>query len=62
MQWLSFMISLNLTINQDMSSPNVTYKLKNSKLKILLERPIYLVESEVKKIQTPKGVKVKVVS
>lgn len=62
MQWLSFMISLNLTINQDMSSPNVTYKLKNSKLKLSLERAIYLVESEVKKIQTPKGVKVKVVS
>jgi exopolyphosphatase/guanosine-5'-triphosphate,3'-diphosphate pyrophosphatase len=28
MQWLSFMIGLNLTINQDFSSPKVTYKLK----------------------------------
>ena len=29
MQWLSFMISLNLTINQDFSNPKVKYKLKD---------------------------------
>lgn len=61
MEWLSFMISLNLTVNQDMSNPKVKYKLKENKLKICLERSIYLVESEMDKIQAPSGVKVKVV-
>lgn len=61
MQWLSFMLSLNLAINQDMSSPKVEYKLKKSgKLKLKLEKSIYIVESEIPKIQAPKGVKVKV--
>jgi len=62
MQWLSFMISLNLTINQDLSNPKVKYKLKNDRLKICLDRSIYLVESEIDKLQTPMGIKVKVVS
>jgi len=62
MQWLSFMISLNLTINQDMSSPKVAYELKNeSKLKVFFEKSIYIVQSDIKKLQTPKGIKVKVV-
>ncbi|RXK07163.1 Ppx/GppA phosphatase family protein [Halarcobacter bivalviorum] len=61
MHWLSFMISLNLTINQDMSSPKVTYKLKNSKLRIAFEKSIYVVESDIKKLETPEGIKVKVV-
>lgn len=61
MQWLSFMISLNLTINQDMSNPKVSYKLKNTKLKITFEKPIYLVQNDIKKIETPCDIKVKVV-
>jgi len=60
MQWLSFMISLNLTINQDYSMPKVEYKLKSKKLKICLEKPNYLIQSDIDKIETPKGVKVKV--
>ena len=62
MQWLSFMISLNLTVNQDFSNPKVKYKLKENKLKICLEKSIYLVESEVDKLQTPNELKLKVVS
>lgn len=62
MEWLSFMISLNLTVNQDLSNPKVKYKLKDNKLKICLEKSIYLVESEIDKLQVPKGCKVKVVS
>ncbi len=63
MQWLSFMISLNLTINQDMSTPKVEYKLKsNGKLKIFFEKSIYIIENEISKLETPKGIKVKVVS
>ncbi len=63
MQWLSFMISLNFTVNRDMSNPKVEYKLKKSgKLKIFFDKSIYLVESEITKLQTPRGVKVKIVS
>lgn len=59
MQWLSFMISLNLTLNQDMSTPKLTYKLKDNKLRICFEKPIFLVENEILKLETPKGLKVK---
>ncbi|PLY05638.1 MAG: Ppx/GppA family phosphatase [Arcobacter sp.] len=61
MQWLSFMISMNLMINQDMSNPKVKYKIKENKLKIYLDRSIYIVENEIDKLQTPKGLRVKVV-
>ncbi len=61
MQWLSFMISLNLTINQDYSMPKVEYKLKNKKLKICLVKPNYLISSDIEKVETPKGLKVKVI-
>jgi exopolyphosphatase/guanosine-5'-triphosphate,3'-diphosphate pyrophosphatase len=60
MQWLSFMISLTLQINQDLSNPKVEYKLKNSKLYIDMEDDIYLVQSELDKIQTPKSIKIKI--
>ncbi len=62
MQWLSFMITINLTINQDFSNPKVKYKLKDHKLKIYLEREIYLVQNEIDKIQAPKDCKVKVIT
>lgn len=61
MQWLSFMISLNLTINQDFSNPTIGYKLKEKKLKLLLEKDLYLARSEIGKLQLPKGLaKIKV--
>ncbi len=63
MKWLSFMMSLNLTINQDMSNPKVLYKLKNNKkLKIFFEKSIYMVENEITKIERPNGLKLKVIS
>lgn len=61
MQWLSFMISLNLTINQDFSSPEVSYKIKDKKLKLCLDEELYLARSEINKLQLPKGLaKIKV--
>ncbi|WP_428027025.1 Ppx/GppA family phosphatase [Arcobacter sp.] len=60
MQWLSFMISLNLLINNDLSSPKVEYNLKDSKLCIDMESDIYLVKSELDKLQMPKGIKIKI--
>ena len=63
MQWLSFMISLNLTLNEDYSMPRVEYKLKNNKLKVILPQELYIVKSEIQKLKSPKPlVKVKVKS
>lgn len=62
MQWLSFMISLNLMINQDMSMPNVKYNLKNNKLRVCLDRPIFMIENDIDKLEIPKGLKVKIYS
>ena len=36
MQWMSFMISLNIAINQDLSRPKVSYELQCDVLKIEL--------------------------
>jgi exopolyphosphatase/guanosine-5'-triphosphate,3'-diphosphate pyrophosphatase len=60
MQWLSFMISLNLLINNDLSAPKVEYNLKDSKLCIDMESDIYLVKSELDKLQVPCGIKIKI--
>lgn len=62
-QWLSFMISLNLTINQDFSNPTVSYKLKESRLKVYLKEELYLARSGISKLELPKGLaKIKVKS
>ena len=59
MQFLSFMISLNLTLNQDLSCPKIEYKLKDNKLKIKLEEEIFLVKSEIDKIELVDELKLK---
>lgn len=61
MQWLSYMISLNLATNLDMSNPKVKYKLKENKLKISFEESKFMIENEIPRLETPKGLKVKVV-
>jgi len=61
MQWLSFMISLNLSINQDMSNPKVKYKLENEKLTVYLEKPKFMLENGILKLELPEGLKVEVV-
>ncbi|WP_320034606.1 Ppx/GppA phosphatase family protein [Halarcobacter sp.] len=60
MQWLSFMISLNLLINQDLSCPKVEYTLKSNKLKVSLDQSIFMIENEIEKLETPKNLKVKI--
>ncbi len=62
MQWLSFMISLNLMINKDLSNVKVEYKFKDNKLKIYLSRSIYIVEHEIEKLQIPADLIIKVIS
>ncbi len=60
MQWLSFMISLNLVINQDLSKPKIEYKLKDDKLILKFENDIYLVQSELEKLEMPDDIKLKI--
>ncbi|MFX4231827.1 Ppx/GppA family phosphatase [Aliarcobacter butzleri] len=52
-QWMSFMISLNIAINQDFSRPKVEYILKNKTLEINLPNKSFLIESNIDKIETP---------
>ncbi len=52
-QWMSFMISLNIAINQDFSRSKVEYVLENKTLKINLPNKSFLIESNIDKIETP---------
>ncbi|MCT7618183.1 Ppx/GppA family phosphatase [Aliarcobacter butzleri] len=52
-QWMSFMISLNIGINQDFSRSKVEYVLENKTLKINLPNKSFLIESNIDKIETP---------
>jgi len=60
-QWLSFMITLNLSLNQDFSRLNYTYELNDRELTISSDDIPYIVNSNVEKIETPKNCKIKLV-
>ena len=53
MQWMSFMISLNIAINQDLSRPKVSYELQCDVLKIELSNNSFLIQSNIDKLETP---------
>jgi exopolyphosphatase/guanosine-5'-triphosphate,3'-diphosphate pyrophosphatase len=53
MQWMSFMISLNIAINQDLSRPKVSYELNNNVLKITLSNNSFLIQSNIDKLESP---------
>lgn len=53
LQWLSFMISLNLCLNQDYSRLKYEYILKNNTLIIKADEISYLVQSTLDKIELP---------
>ena len=53
MQWMSFMISLNIAINQDLSRPKVSYELKDNVLKIELSNNSFLIQSNIDKLESP---------
>lgn len=61
MQWLSFMISLNIAINQDLSRPKVSYELENEILKIKLDNKTFLIESNIEKLELPKDLELELV-
>lgn len=56
MQWLSFMIALNLAVNQDFSRSNVEYELTGNTLKITLPNRSFLIKSYIDKLETPKDI------
>ncbi len=61
MQWLSFMISLNLTINQDFTKPKVQYLLEDELLTIKMPEYSFIVESSLDKLELPKSLEIKLV-
>ena len=58
MQWMSFMISLNIAINQDLSRPKVEYVLNNNTLEINLSNKSFLIESNIDKLETPEDLSI----
>lgn len=53
MQWMSFMISLNIAINHDFSRPKVSYELQDNVLKIALSNNSFLIQSNIDKLESP---------
>lgn len=60
MQWMSFMISLNIAINQDLSRPKVEYILENNTLLIFLLNKSFLIESNIDKLESPEDLTIKI--
>lgn len=60
MQWMSFMISLNLAVNQDFSRPKVEYRLEDEKLTIILPNRSFLIESNIDKLESPEDLTIKI--
>ncbi len=59
MKWMSFMISLNLAVNQDFSRPKVSYELKENVLKIVLSNNSFLIQSNIDKLESPEDLIIK---
>lgn len=60
MQWMSFMISLNIAINQDLSRPKVEYIVENNTLLISLLNKSFLIESNIDKLESPEDLNIKI--
>ena len=60
MQWMSFMISLNIAINQDLSRPKVEYVLNNNTLEINLSNKSFLIETNIEKLESPEELSIKI--
>ena len=59
MKWMSFMISLNIAVNQDFSRPKVSYELEGNVLKIILSNNSFLIESNIDKLESPEDLIIK---
>ncbi|WP_418186067.1 Ppx/GppA family phosphatase [Aliarcobacter vitoriensis] len=60
MQWMSFMIALNLAVNQDFSRPQVEYSLENNVLKMTLPNKSFLIKSYIEKLETPNNLSLEI--
>ncbi|RBQ31278.1 guanosine polyphosphate pyrophosphohydrolase [Arcobacter sp. FW59] len=60
MQWMSFMIALNLAVNQDFSKPQVEYSLENNVLKMNLPNKSFLIKSYIEKLETPNNLSLEI--
>lgn len=58
MQWLSFMISLNITVNQDLSRPKVEYRLNDDTLSIDSTNKTFFINSNIEKLELPNDLKI----
>ncbi|MGB5792653.1 Ppx/GppA family phosphatase [Poseidonibacter sp.] len=58
MQWLSFMISLNITVNQDFSRPKVEYRLNDDTLSIDSTNKTFFINSNIEKLELPNELKI----
>ena len=56
MQWLSFMLALNLAVNIDFSRPRVRYILLGDTLHLELPNMSFLVDSYIEKLELPKDI------
>ena len=60
MQWMSFMISLNIAINQDLSRPKAQYNLNGNILEIDLSNKSFLIQSNIDKLESPEDLIIKI--
>ena len=60
MQWMSFMISLNIAVNQDLSRPKAQYNLNGNILEIDLPNKSFLIESNIEKLETPEDLSIEI--
>jgi exopolyphosphatase/guanosine-5'-triphosphate,3'-diphosphate pyrophosphatase len=63
MQWLSFMVSLNISMNYDLSRPIVEYIFDedSNTLTLDLENKTFLIKSNIEKLELPKELTVKII-
>ena len=63
MQYLSFMISLNILINHDLSRPKVEYiiDVDSKTLTLDLENKTFLIKSNIEKLELPKELTLKII-
>ncbi len=59
-EWLSFMISLNVSLNIDFSKQNFEYILNNDVLEIKSNKNLYIQQSALVKLETPTNIEIKI--
>jgi len=58
-QWLNFMMNLNMVLNQEFSKENFEFELDGNVLTILSSKELYLVKNELLGVKSPKGLEIR---